>query len=802
MRWHRPIQRGLWLLGGLLLSQLTWATTPVSLQLRWLHQFQFAGYYAAIHKGFYAQEGLEVTLKQGGVGIEPVTEVLSGRAQFGVSNAGLIADYLNGRSVLMLAPIFQHSPNVLLVRGDVATPTELVDAGPIALMGGDQDIDLKAMFVNEGIPLQRLAFTQAGGHLDDLINGKVKAIHAYLSNEPFELELRGVPYSVLKPQSYGMDFYSDVLFTEQDYAKAHPEVVAAFRRASFRGWQYALQHSDEIITLIEQHYNSQGKTRAHLQFEASIIKKLIQPELIELGHSNIGRWQFIANTFVSFGLAPPNKKLESFFYQPDKNRDWILLYPYLLALAVVLVLLSSVVWYIHRINRRLRLALQQQSVVETRLRESELRYRVFFETAPSAGLVWTEGFVVTDWNHRAEEMFGWKRSQVIGRNFFEFLIPESVKSQLQPELEGLLQRNIRPHTINEVQTEDGRVIVCEWFNDWLPDVPGKGREVISLAIDITQRLQMEQALQRSERRYRMLTETMKDVVWTLNTQTLRFTYVSPSVYQLRGVLPEEVMQQPLDAALPPAEQSYIRALIHERREALLAGEIGPDNFFINEVQQPCADGRLVWTEVITRYWLNTETGEVELHGVTRDISERKTAEAQIRHMAQHDALTGLANRALFSECLQRAMAVARREKSKLGLLFLDLDRFKPVNDVLGHAVGDALLQLVAKRIGECVREADTVARLGGDEFVVLLHGVQQAADCVYVGEKIRQALSAAFQIDTHTLHISSSIGVAVFPDHGENEIELTQHADHAMYQAKNSGRDSVQLFTAVGATTH
>lgn len=105
---------------------------------------QFAGYYAAIHKGFYAQEGLEVTLKQGGVGIEPVTEVLSGRAQFGVSNAGLIADYLNGRSVLMLAPIFQHSPNVLLVRGDVATPAELVDAGPIALMGGDQDIDLKA----------------------------------------------------------------------------------------------------------------------------------------------------------------------------------------------------------------------------------------------------------------------------------------------------------------------------------------------------------------------------------------------------------------------------------------------------------------------------------------------------------------------------------------------------------------------------------------------------------------------------------------------------------------------------------
>ncbi|MBV5334168.1 ABC transporter substrate-binding protein [bacterium] len=263
------------------------ALERVSLQLRWMHQFQFAGYYAALHQGFYREAGLEVTLKEGGPGVDPVSDVLAGQADFGVSNSSLVIKYLNGNPVLLLGPIFQHSPNILLMRGRVENPSELVAAGRVALMGGIQDVELKAMFLNEGIALEKVDFVADRQHLADLIAGQVVALYAYLSNEPFELEQKGIAYSVLKPQTYGMDFYGDALFTRQALDQERPEVVAAFRAASIRGWEYALEHPDEIIDLILARYNTQGKSRAHLQFEAKTLKSLINPELIQIGHSDL-----------------------------------------------------------------------------------------------------------------------------------------------------------------------------------------------------------------------------------------------------------------------------------------------------------------------------------------------------------------------------------------------------------------------------------------------------------------------------------------------------------------------------------
>ena len=292
------------------------ANTAVTLQLRWLHQFQFAGYYAAMHKGFYQDAGLDVTIRQGGPGVDPVGDILAAKADFGVSNSSLVIDYLNGKPVLLLGPIFQHSPSILLMRGRVERPVDLVGAGPVALMGGDQDVELKAMFLNEGIPLERLQFVPDDRHLDDLIEGRIAALYAYLSNEPFTLEQKGISYSLLKPQTYGMDFYGDALFTRQSLEKARPDVVAAFREASIRGWNYALTHPDEIIDLIFERYNTQGKSRVHLLFEAKTLKNLINPDVIQIGHSNPGRWQHIAETYERFGIVKTGRKLDDFFMNP------------------------------------------------------------------------------------------------------------------------------------------------------------------------------------------------------------------------------------------------------------------------------------------------------------------------------------------------------------------------------------------------------------------------------------------------------------------------------------------------------
>ncbi|OON63755.1 GGDEF domain-containing protein [Massilia sp. KIM] len=178
-----------------------------------------------------------------------------------------------------------------------------------------------------------------------------------------------------------------------------------------------------------------------------------------------------------------------------------------------------------------------------------------------------------------------------------------------------------------------------------------------------------------------------------------------------------------------------------------------------------------------------------------EIIERRQAEARVHHMAYHDSLTGLPNRALLSDRLDCAIRAAHRGGRKLALMFIDLDRFKNINDTLGHLTGDHLLREVAKRLVVAVRESDTVARLGGDEFVVLLPEIEAGGECGRVGDKIIEALASPFPFEGHSLHISPSIGICVYPDDGEDTETLMRHADAAMYHAKAAGRNNYQFFT-------
>lgn len=203
------------------------------------------------------------------------------------------------------------------------------------------------------------------------------------------------------------------------------------------------------------------------------------------------------------------------------------------------------------------------------------------------------------------------------------------------------------------------------------------------------------------------------------------------------------------------------------------------------------DGR-VYAEFMRIDTIFAENGEVSQRiCIFSDITKKKLADEQIAHMALHDALTDLPNRVLLAERLQQALLMARREKTRLALLYIDLDRFKPINDTLGHTTGDVLLQLVAQRMRDCVRESDTVARMGGDEFAVLLPAIQSREHALMVAEKLRTALEASFEVEGRQLDISCSLGGAFYPEDGSDGEALTQSADQAMYLAKNNGRNRV-----------
>ena len=372
---------------GLLLG-LGWSmptrAEPLVVQLKWRHQFQFAGYYMAQAKGYYRAAGLEVELHangEGGVMRSPGDDVVAGRAAFGVTNAGLIKRFANNQPVIALAAILQHSAVCWLTldRPDIRSFGDLAGKrlrllGP----GSEESLSLLAPFDGEHIPRSRLTLIPADMGIQDLIDGKVDAIDAYTTNEPFLLAQRGIPYQLFMPRSYGIDFYGDVLFTSREMVDNHPEQVQAFLQASLRGWRYALDHVDETIAVIQQHYRP-DLSREHLRFEADTMRDLMQPDLIAIGHMNPNRWRRIAELLLGNTHAE-QLDLDNFLYQDQSARVQFQHYLQYLALSLLVssVLVLLLVWY-YRLNRRLANEI-------TARRQAEAHLRALSETDPLTGL--------------------------------------------------------------------------------------------------------------------------------------------------------------------------------------------------------------------------------------------------------------------------------------------------------------------------------------------------------------------------------------------------------------------------------
>jgi PAS domain S-box-containing protein len=351
-----------WLV-ALLVAPAAQALDRTTLQLKWRHQFQFAGYYAALEQGYYREAGLDVAIVPGGPDVDVVRDVVEGRADFGVGTSGALIERARGRPVVVLAAVFQHSPAILLV------PRRAVDVSGIhGLQGhrlmdtpGSEEID--AMLLRAGVDYRRMPRVQHQGDPRDLVRGKADAMVAYSTNEPLILDELGVPYAAWSPRTAGIDFYGDNLVTSDRQVAAHPERVRAFRAASLKGWSYALSHQAEIIELILRKY-SPAKSRDALLFEAAQTGPLIQADLVELGHQSPARWAAIAETYRSIGMLGTAAVPEPFIYRPDAGRIPARVQAAMAAAALLGAAALGVAAWIARLNRRLKLRMEERRRAE------------------------------------------------------------------------------------------------------------------------------------------------------------------------------------------------------------------------------------------------------------------------------------------------------------------------------------------------------------------------------------------------------------------------------------------------------
>ena len=313
---------------------------------------------------------------------------------------------------------------------------------------------------------------------------------------------------------------------------------------------------------------------------------------------------------------------------------------------------------------------------------------------------------------------------------------------------------------------------------------------------------MTHQIEQSEQWHRLLVNTSPDVIYTLDAHS-RFTYLNDSVERTLGYMPGELIGRDYTTLI--AEDQLDAALYHfnERR----TGERATRNYelllrrkddLLSSLTERTSEQRVVVELSAMGMYRPSSLGMGEFigtYGVARDISARKQAEATITFQAYHDLLTGLPNRALFKDRLGQAMVHAKRHGQTMATLFLDMDHFKVVNDTLGHLVGDGLLQALAQRLRGCLREGDTLSRIGGDEFMLLLPHIRSRDNAAYIAQKILSSLKQPFNIEGNELYAGISIGIAIFPDDGDNIETLIKHADIAMYHAKDNGRNDFKFFT-------
>lgn len=342
----------------------------VVLQLKWFHAFQFAGYYAAQEKGFYKEEGLNVEIRQRDIKTTPVDDVLQGRAHFAIADSSIALQRLNGAPVVVLATIFQNSPLVLLTLADsnISSPLDLAGK-KVMYQHQNDDAVITAMFNEVGMSERDFIHVKHTFNDAALLNGEADAMSAYLSNQPWFYTSKGHKINIINPSNYGIDFYGDSLFTTEAMIDQSEEKVLAFRRASIRGWKYALNNFSEVYSWLNTKYKGKKyDSYEHFLFEATSIRHMVKPKIIEVGNISSSRFNRIADIYKQKNLAPLSSNLNGFIFSDYinkvTNRDWkeILVIVSFVSVSIFLLLMIYIIKLKILINKKISLLKEDNRV--------------------------------------------------------------------------------------------------------------------------------------------------------------------------------------------------------------------------------------------------------------------------------------------------------------------------------------------------------------------------------------------------------------------------------------------------------
>ncbi len=729
------------------------ADTPslekVKLRLVWKHQFQFAGYYMAIHKGFYTKRGLDVDIIEYDGAINNLKAVTTGETEFAVGRSSLLIDMAQGADIVALLAAYQHSPFMLLSKAfnGIDKPADLRGKRIMLTPDAASSGELTTMLLQAGLSRKDYISQPHSYNVDDLINGNTDALSSYVSNEPYKMIQQGLPYSILHPADYGFDMYADILFTSGKMAKEKPVLVDNFYEASIEGWKYAFANITETVSIIHQFYNSQKRSREALLFEAQELKKLAFDERKNFGTLLPHRFRSMTQIYLLAGIINKAPKLDKFIYKPPVGK---------------LNLTYEELEYI-KDKQVLNICIQKNWLPYENIQGNDYQgiladfshlirdktglsmYPIPTDSSQQALTLTLQG--ICDITTTATYQTGRNNLLLFSEAYIN--IPLVYVSQ-------------KPvNNVNQLQTRVAISTSSPYYNIILRNKKNLTFVETGSSLESLQMLQEESvdALIGSQAHIKFLLADNKINGLNLTDYNLDNLKTSFAMNQQHQVL-LSILNKTLEIITPQDRDKILSQWIITVPPQRLSSKVYI--FLIGFIT-------LFSLFILYRYFSTLIRSNI------------------LKELSETDQLTNISNRRKALEDIQRHIDLSNRYSHHLSLTYFDIDDFKIINDQYGHKMGDHVLSELANLIKKHIRKTDSFGRWGGEEFII--SSPESSLDDT---RKMASILKKSIQQHDFKFQkkVTCSFGITSYQK-GESLDSFINRADKAMYQAKHTGKDCI-----------
>lgn len=727
----------------------------ISLQLSWLHQFQFAGYYIAKEKGYFKEYGLDVQFKEMNNSVDLVQDVLTEKSTYAVGRSSIIIDKLNGEEIVALSAIFQHSPLVLLSLQDkqIKNVEDLKNKRVMLTTDAKNTVAVHAMTASKGLSVNDITFQPHSFKLDDLINNKTDAMGCYLSNEPYILNSKNIPYNILNPKDFGFDFYDGILFTSKKELMLHPVDVHNFHQAVLKGWAYAFDNIGETINIIYNKYNTQNKTLDALIYEAYTLKDLAEYEQGNLGKLSQSKIEEIGKIYSLLGFTKSEKRfnLENFIY--DAN----------------LVIFTQK---------------ENSFIAQNEFKYYKQDFEPFYEG--------NQGIASDFWTLLQNKTLFNTQTQVIRNNKMSRERikeePNSVKLTLTQndlhEKNVLFSEPIQTYKYAIATRNDEGFIFNTNILSGKSIVIRKNASINSLikiqypSINFIEVTSMKTGLElvANGDAYGAI-ELLPVLIYHIKEEqfsNIKISGTTEFVQELRYMIHQNnpTLKTIIDKAIAKISKDEIKEI--EEQYFQVRYETSTDYTMVYKIGIPLA----LFLCVVVFYNVRLQ----------KEIQKRKIMEQKLYNAATVDKLTQAFNRRKIDSKFKEKIELSRRYDRPLSIIFYDIDNFKKINDMHGHSLADTVLQDLTKLINSNIRSTDYLGRWGGEEFLILLPETH-LDEAKTMAEHLKELTeNHQFKVGQQ---VTCSFGVTNFKEN-DTEESMIKRVDELMYYVKRHGKNSVK----------